>query len=380
MSMRVKLMCALGALNLALVGAVVAGGVLTPEEQVGKALFFDPNLSTPPGQSCAACHDPEAGWTGPDSDINAGQTVYPGAVHTRFGNRKPPSSAYASFSPPFHYDEEEQVYIGGQFWDGRAADLVEQAKGPFLNPLEQNNPNPRIVCVKVAHSVYADAFIGVYGPGSLDFRKDVEGAYDRIATAIAAYEASSESQPFTSKFDYYEAGEATLTELEMRGLELFNREDKGNCAACHPSTPGPYADKALFTDYTYDNLGIPRNPLNPFYTMPPSVNRDGYKWVDLGLGFTTGQMSEWGKFKVPTLRNLDKRPYPEFVKSYGHNGFFKSIKEIVHFYNTRDVADWPPPEVAENINTDELGNLGLTDEEEDAIVAFLKCLTDGYVP
>lgn len=380
MTIKLKLLCVLGALNVALVGVAVSDSILSPEEQVGKALFFDTNLSTPPGQSCAACHDPEAGWTGPDSDINAGQAIYPGAIHTRFGNRKPPSSAYASFSPPFHYDEEEEMYIGGQFWDGRAIDLVEQAKGPFLNPLEQNNPNPRIVCVKVSNSAYADAFIGVYGPGSLDFKKDVDGTYDRIARAIAAYEASSESEPFTSKYDYYVAGQASLTELELWGLELFDREDKGNCAACHPSTPGPYADKALFTDYTYDNLGIPKNPVNPFYKMPPHFNPDGYNWVDLGLGFTTGQMSEWGKFKVPTLRNLDKRPYPEFVKSYGHNGFFKSIKEIVHFYNTRDVGDWPPPEVEENINTDELGNLGLTDEEEDAIVAFLKCLTDGYVP
>jgi cytochrome c peroxidase len=86
-----------------------------------------------------------------------------------------------------------------------------------------------------------------------------------------------------------------------------------------------------------------------------------------------------GKFKVPTLRNVDKRPGNSFKKAYGHNGVFKSLKEVVHFYNTRDVKDWAEPEVAENINEDELGNLGLTDKEEDAIIAFMKTLSDGYV-
>ena len=89
---------------------------------------------------------------------------------------------------------------------------------------------------------------------------------------------------------------------------------------------------------------------------------------------------EVGKHKVPTLRNVDLRPYEGFVKAYGHNGFFKSLKEIVHFYNTRDVEAWPEPEIPMNLNTALLGNLGLTDEEEDAIVAFLKALSDGYMP
>lgn len=121
--------------------------------------------------------------------------------------------------------------------------------------------------------------------------------------------------------------------------------------------------------------------------MPKKWNPDGKNWIDLGLGFTTGLESTYGLFKVPTLRNVDKRPYPEAVKSYGHNGYFKSLKEIVHFYNTRDVEGegwngmpWPAPEVAININADELGDLGLTDEEEDAIVAFMQTLSDGYQP
>jgi len=356
--------------------AVTSDASLTPKQELGKRLFFDASLSTPPGEACAACHAPEAGFTGPDSAINAAGAVYPGAVHKRFGNRKPPSSAYASFSPPFHYDEDEEMYVGGQFWDGRALDLVEQAKGPFLNPLEQNNPTPKMVCLKVKQAPYAWLFTQVYGTGSLDPVRDIDGTYHRIAMAIASYEASPESDQFTSKYDYYVAGLVNLTEQEMRGLELFN--GKGMCAECHPSTPGPYAPKALFTDYTYDNLGIPKNPLNPFYEISEEWNPDGESWVDLGLGFTTGRDVDMGKFKVPTLRNVDKRPYPGFVKAYGHNGYFKSLKEIVHFYNTRDVEPWPPPEYPYNINRDELGNLGLTSEEEDAIVAFLRTLTDGY--
>jgi cytochrome c peroxidase len=372
---------------------------LTPIEELGKALFFDATLSTPPGQSCAACHAPEVGFVGPDSAINAAGAVYPGAVHTRFGNRKPPTAAYGGESPVLYWDEDEAVWIGGMFWDGRATGwmlgdpLAEQAQGPFLNPLEQNMPAPKQVCMRVRKSGYAGLFEEVWGPGSLDCVKDVTGAYERIARAISAYEQSSEVNPFSSKYDAFLAGTVTLTVQEAEGLELF--EGKGMCSACHPSEPGPDGAPPLFTDFTYDNLGVPKNPLNPFYTMSPEWNPDGADWVDTGLGgFLEGAgygedvyAAEWGKVKVPTLRNVDLRPYPEFVKAYGHNGYFKSLEEIVHFYNTRDVAGagwmgmpWPAPEVAENVNTDELGDLGLTLEEEAAVVAFLRTLNDGYMP
>ncbi|MHC5022436.1 MAG: cytochrome-c peroxidase [Planctomycetota bacterium] len=358
-------------------GMPLASSDLTPQEQLGKLLFFDENLSTPVGQSCAACHGPEVGFTGPISSINETSGVYPGAVHKRFGNRKPPAASYASFSPDFYFDEDEGLYIGGQFWDGRADNLVEQAKGPFLNPLEQNNPNPRSVIIKVALSDYADLFEEVYGPGSLDWRRNPDLTYELIAEAIAAYEASSEVNQFTSKYDYYLAGMVDLTDQEMSGLELFN--GKGMCNQCHPSEPGPDNSPPLFTDFTYDNLGLPRNPENPFYWMPPFFNPDGPDWVDLGLGAIVGEEGELGKMKVPTLRNVDKRPYDGFVKAFGHNGVFKSLEDIVHFYNTRDVEEWPPPEVPINVNTDELGNLGLTPEEEEAIVAFLRTLNDGFM-
>ena len=101
----------------------------------------------------------------------------------------------------------------------------------------------------------------------------------------------------------------------------------------------------MFTDFTYDNLGVPKNPMNPFYTMPLWINPDGAAWIDYGLGaFLAGAgygpevyEPELGKQKVPTLRNVAKRPTKSFVKAYGHNGYFKSLQSIVHFYNTRDV-------------------------------------------
>ena len=140
---------------------------------------------------------------------------------------------------------------------------------------------------------------------------------------------------------------------------------------------------------------MPKNPENPFYAMPPEINPDGAMWIDLGLGGFLDTRPEWesyaednyGKHKVPTLRNVDLRPSAGDVKAYGHNGYFKSLEEIVHFYNTRDVPGegwmgepWPAPEVAENVNTDELGDLGLDAEDEAALVAFMKTLSDGYMP
>ena len=366
---------------------------LTPIEQLGKALFFDTNLSSPPGQSCAACHAPEVGFTGPDSMLNAHGAVYEGALAGRFGNRKPPAAAYAGDSPIFGLDEMLGLFVGGMFWDGRATGwrlgdpLAEQAQGPFLNPLEQNLPSPAAAITIVAASSYATLFEQVWGAGSLSLDPaNIPMAYERVARSIAAYERCNEVNPFSSKFDAYLEGKAKLTKLEKKGFRLFL--GKGNCAECHIVTPGKSADKPLFTDFTYDNIGIPKNPENPFYGML-EFNPDGMNWIDPGLGGFLASVPEYasyaednyGKHKVPTLRNVDKRPNPDVVKAYGHNGYFKSLKEIVHFYNTRDVAaaNWPPPEVSMNMNTTELGNLGLTDAEEDAIVAFMQTLTDGYM-
>lgn len=406
-------------LALLVVPTMAASESLTPLEQLGKELFFD-KLSDPPWVSCATCHGEEAGWTGPNAGINVHGGVYRGAVPTRFGNRKPPSAAYATFSPVFYYDEVEELFLGGNFWDGRATGerlgnpAADQALGPFLNPVEQNNASPQAVCEQVAKTRYAYLFEVAWGAGSLDCSPGgIEATYDRIGLSIAAYEASGEVNQFSSKFDAYLAGEAQLSDQEASGLELF--EGKAMCAACHPTD----GEEPLFTDFTYDNLGTPRNPENPFYDMDDeylddgtAINPEGRDWVDPGLGGFLATRPEWadkagenrGKHKVPTLRNVDKRFGPGFPKSYSHNGYFKSLEAIVHFYNTRDVKPacvddpftpedearfttekdalaqgcWPEAEVVENVNTDELGNLGLTEEEEDALVAFLRTLSDGY--
>ncbi len=377
-------------------------------EELGKRLFLDENLSSPPGQNCAACHGVSVGFTGPDELINRSGGVYEGAVKGRFGNRKPPASAYAGWSPKFHRDAGGN-FVGGMFWDGRATGhilgdpLAEQAMGPFLNPLEQNMADEGSVVAAVRKSDYAGLFEQVWGKGSLSADADTARTYERIARAIAAYERSSEVNPFSSRFDdFWRAAKAQgldvtslseanaaryrglgLSERELRGLVLF--KTKGLCAECHVLTPEA-GNPPVFTDYTYDNLGIPRNPENPFTTQPEAFNPDGKSWVDKGLGGFLETVDEFrpvaaaniGKHKVPTLRNVDERPSEGFVKAFMHNGYFKSLKDVVHFYNTRDVegAGWPPPEIAANMNRTEMGRLGLTDDEEDAIVDFMKALTD----
>jgi len=259
--------------------------------------------------------------------------------------------------------------------------------GPFLNPLEQAMPDPASVVDRVCKSNYRGIFKAAWGPAIC---QNVANAYEAIARSIAAYERSSEVTKFSSKYDLYLKGKAKLTASEANGLALFN--SKGKCAQCHPSTPGPYdPTRPLFTDYTYDNLGVPKNPLNPFY-YNFAYNPLGVHWVDLGLGGFLNDPSQYGKQKVPTLRNVDLRPYPIFVKAFSHNGYFKSLEAIVHFYNTRDVlpacseplaiADrpgvncWPAAEYGPTVNHAELGNLGLTDQEEADIVAFMKTLND----
>lgn len=414
---------------------------LSPIEQLGELLFNDKQLSINNNQSCADCHGARVGWTGPEPSINRHGSVYEGSIKDRFGNRKPPSSAYATPSPVFFLsDPVTGFFIGGNFWDGRATGwelgnpAADQAQGPFLNPVEQALPDAACVVYGACTSArYANLFQEVWGSQACDIawppkqqmktlcasenvmvplseadRAKVESGYDRVALSIASYEDSPAVNRFSSKYDAFVAGQVELTAQEAEGLALF--QGQGNCAACHILDPGPAGEPALFTDYTFDNLGMPKNPENPWYTMAASFNPDGYAWVDPGLGGFLATVPDYamyadgnmGKHKVPTLRNVDLRPGRGFVKPYSHNGWFKSLKSIVHFYNTRDVLPacpprpnalppnsyteaealalgcWPEPEVGVNINITELGDLGLSDAQEDAIVAFMKTLSDGY--
>jgi len=327
---------------------------------------------------------------------------------------------------------------------------AEQAKGPPTNPLEMALPDPACAVYRISRSRYRPLFEAVWGPQSFAIRwpDDVERVcsvpgpppasdtlpvhlapvdrgiasrtYDHMVLAMASYEASPDVSPFSSRFDSALANpdQKILTDDEIAGWQLFR--GKARCNTCHLDgtasalgadsvmRPKQAADAgALFTDFTSANLGVPKNPALRFYCEDKPVkpgftpNPDGEKFVDRGVGgFLRSRENpnpQWGpladefdgKVRVPTLRNVDLRPRPGFVKAYMHNGYLKSLEEVVHFYNTRDVLRrcngpndpgekvdcWPPPEISMNLDTT-VGKLGLTDLEEKQLVAFLKTLTD----
>jgi cytochrome c peroxidase len=346
--------------------------------------------------------------------------------------------------------------------------LAEQAMAPFLNPLEMSMPSERQVCVAVAISDYAGLFEEVWGTTLLDIVLDPTGTYERIARSIAGYERSTQVNPFTSKFDLFwdrakaEGKDITritaagipggmggggmggggmggggmggggmggggmgvpednparwehyrnlgLTDQELQGLAVFNDPNRGNCSSCHSIKTEEGSDSLpLLTDFSYHNLGMPKNPENPYYSMSPKWNPDGADWIDHGLGGFLESAGfepaiyepELGKFKTPTLRNVDLRPYPEFVKAFGHNGFFKSLDAmdgIVHFYAWRAMMDagmmgggggmgggmapnpnmFPPPELDQNRVVMQPFNFMMDGAR---MVAFLRTLSDGYEP
>jgi cytochrome c peroxidase len=419
-------------------------------QTLGKLELFDRSLSVLKNEACSTCHMPGAGYTGASQILNETTVSYPGSVMGRFSGRKPQSYSYATLAPVLHYNATQQDFYGGNFWDMRAtgsrlqSPSAEQAQGPPTNPVEMGLPDTACVAYRVTKGKYEPLFVQVWGSTiesiqwpanaekvcstpagaggvgpqlslSSEDRTRANTVYDQFALSIAAYEGSNTVNAFTSKFDAYLAGNASLSSQEMHGYQLFNGQ--GKCNTCHLSgnasgaTGGAAADVApLFTDFTSSNLGLPKNTSIPYYyeNKPDQygyvANPMGTAFVDLGVGaFLSGAQgspvpdSEWmqlapkfdGKMQVPTLRNVDQRPYPGFVKSYMHNGYLKNLKEVVHFYNTRDTmcsapndpnvkkTCWPGPEVSSNEDTT-VGALGLSDQDEDDVVAFLQTLTDGY--
>ena len=400
---------------------------------------------------------PYTGFTGPISSVNATVVSYPGSVHFRFSGRKPMAYTYSPYYPPLHYNDTQQDFYGGNFWDLRATGYklqssdAEQAQHPIVDTQEQGFPDTACVVLRLSQSAYRPFFETTWGRQSFDIRwpADAEkicstpagaqafganltpialspedrgranATLDNYAVSITAYERARDVSPFSSKFDAFLAGNDKLTDDEMAGWDLFR--GKAKCNMCHLDgtannthamvTPNNAASVApLFTDFTSANLGIPRNNSNPLYfqNVPDQFgftrNPAGASFTDRGVGsFLRSQNginpnAAWtplapkfdGKMQVQTLRNVDMRPCPTFVKAYMHNGYLKSLKEVVHFYNTRDalprckqgdpgekVSCWAPPEVGENLSK-QLGDLGLADKEEDQIIAFLKTLTDGY--
>lgn len=331
-------------------------------EEVGRELYFDTNLSNPAGQSCASCHTPEAGFDDPD-DLDP---TSEGAVANRFGARNTPMASYAAFIPPLRFDVEENRFVGGLFWDGRADSLEEQARAPFLNPLEMNMESEEAVVEAVRQSHYAQDFIQVFGEDVFD---EVDEAYIKISEAIAAFERTEAFMPFTSKFDAVQNEEAEFTESESRGFDLFVGEvDEGgaDCAGCHNSfEDGPL----LFANFEYENIGVPANPNNAFYSLSEDFNPEGESFVDLGLGTVVGDDREDGKFRVPPLRNVAE------TAPYMHNGVFNTLREVLDFYNDRDPND---AEVTRNVTNDAVGDLNLSEQDLQDLEAFLRTLSDGY--
>ena len=370
---------------------------LTPLQLVGKRLFEDRNLSDPPGESCASCHDRGQAFTG--SNGSPAPAVALGSRPDVLGNRNVPTIMYASFSPPFAFvpalDDDGAATltpVGGQFWDGRAADLIEQAKGPFLNPREMNNASASTVVNKVRRAGYAPLFRYVFGADALE---DSDGAYEHVGEAIARSKRRRGSIRSAPSSTTPCAARPSWTG-RVAGLRAVHRSAKGKLHRV-PRRRHDVTQPAdwLFTDFTYDNLGLPRNAAVPDNADPA--------FADLGLCAQDGLAerapagfdleSLCGAFKVPTLRNV------ELTGPYGHNGVMTDLRDVVSFYATRDTSperwfatdadgavhkfDDLPDAYQANVNTSEVPydrKLGeaprLTDDEIDAVVAFLKTLTD----
>jgi len=303
--------------------------------------------------------------------------------------RKTPGIRYLATNTPFFF-ASDGTPTGGFFWDGRARTFAEQAVEPFINPFEMANADKASVVAKLAAAPYAADFVRLFGA---DIFGDVDGAYLRLSLAVQQYEREDvEFNSYSSKYDAFLRGTAALSDQELRGLALYNSPTKGNCSGCHPSGRGADGSPPLFTDFTYDNLGLPRNPELQRNADPA--------YFDLGLcqrADLPGRGDLCGAFKVPSLRNVALR------KAYFHNGRFKSLKDALTFYVQRDTnpqkfypldADGTPlkfndlpPAYRNNVNVTEVpynrrpGDApALGDAEIDDVIAFLRTLNDGFTP
>lgn len=329
---------------------------LSDSALVGKLMFFDKNLSEPAGTSCATCHSPMAGFSDPrHTSFSAGSNNEPGM-------RNAPSISYMSYAPNRKEELVRGVMeeVGGFFWDGRAEFLNEQALFPLINVHEMNNASFAKVSEKLKHASYYPKLEKVFGKDAFQ-KADLIVFY--AVGCLQAFQRSYQVNPFTSKFDFYLKGKIKLSEQEMRGMQLFSDTTRAKCSICHSIQPTPYAStgKIIFTDYSYENIGLPKHPLQ--LQLP----------VDSGLAKTeVSDPKEIGRFKTPTLRNV------AITAPYMHNGIFKTLEEVLEFYNERDINKKFVPEYPATMNKAEVGNLRLSDEELKDIIAFLQTLTDGY--
>jgi cytochrome c peroxidase len=370
---------------------------MTPMQQLGRLLFEDTSLSEPAGQSCASCHDANAGFQG-----NAGSSIAAVAHGARganvFGERNTPTLLYSFYSPDFGFSSENEGPTtqigpnGGFFWDGRVDFLADQASGPLLNPNEMNNSSRASVAAKVRDGHYADLARQVFGA---DVFADPERAYQRIVSAIASYEQAPRFRRFSSRFDDFLRGRSQLSAQETRGFALFQDPQKGNCITCHAGRAGSSDPHDwLFTNFGYENLGVPRNRAIPANADPSHFDLGLCDRSDLARHAPPGtDVTQYcGFFKTPTLRNV------AITGPYMHNGVFTDLREAVRFYATRDTDaehwyptasdgttqryDDLPPQYRANVNTEVPLDRHpgepprLTDADIDDLVAFLRTLTD----
>ncbi len=352
---------------------------------LGRQLFVDTRLSQPQGTSCASCHDPSRAF----SSFNGGRDgVAQGSVRGRTGTRNPPSLLYVRYVPPlyFYQDDDAQVPspFGGLFLDGRADSLAAQVAEPLLARHEMNIGRPSILASKLRAAGYGPAFEAEFGAGVLS---DPKRAMQAVGESLEAYLQSDELSPFSSRFDDMLRGKSTLSTQELRGLAIFRNPDQGNCASCHSmNLTSNRPERSLFTDFGYEALAVPRN-------RALAANADA-KAFDLGLCKTATQRhwpepESWcGYFRTASLRNVAVR------SRFMHNGALKSLRDAVRFYATRSVRpeDWYPAgrlyddlptrlhdnvnKVSTPLNRKPGTPSALSDDDIDALVAFLKTLTD----
>lgn len=390
--------------SLLLLGLVSTGAQAQETvETLGETLYRDANLSSTRIVSCASCHSLDnpgflgLGGNSPSFVDNFAMPInFPVSLGAKLiltpGTLNAPSAGYAAFSPPFHQDANGD-YVGGQFWNGRASSLADQAEGPFLNPVEMALPSKWVFVSRLKErSYYVNAFRELYGidldtiPTNNSAKASdpapalVDTVFRTAAEAIGEFEKTDLFNRFTSKYDFYLAGEASLSSSEQRGLDLFN--GKAGCSGCHTSSMSDGANPLppLFTNFKYYNIGVPRN-YGILNKPTPDIGLAGNPQV-----IADGRaQAEFGKHKVMSLRNIAKTP------PYMHNGIFTSLKQVVNFHNTRDtkwrvgnnlwphMGDWfwPASEYTQNI-TREVGKLRLSNRDVDDLVNFLETLTDGY--
>jgi cytochrome c peroxidase len=360
---------------------------LSAEAELGRRIFSDPSLSASGGMSCATCHDPAFAH----AQGNALPAQLGGADLSLQGRRVSPSIRYLAFAPPFALDSAGTPG-GGLFWDGRASTLADQAGRPFLNPVEMALASKADLVARIALAPYAVEFRALFGA---DILGRPDAAFERVQRALAAFQREDPAlRPFSSKFDAVLQGRATLTAQEQRGFDLFRDPARGNCAFCHPAGVEPDGRPPLFTNFSYHALGVPRNPAL-------AANADPAHF-DLGLcgregGDLAARPDLCGAFKVPSLRNVDLR------QALFHNGRFTELRDAVAFYAERDLRPeklYPRGADGQIERFDDLpvalrgavvtrvapydrrpGDApALSDEDVDAIVAFLRTLTDGWTP